>query len=125
MSKTSLDGGLTSTPKVDQNGKIKISGPVGGAPITAGYKFGASGKDKDKDAAEQSIPGSDRREKAKSKMFWGFGRPNGMQLFAFTIDLVTSSIDGLVSSEKNAVPVQPQPSRVVFGTSLEESLEVV
>ena len=84
MPKTSLDGGSTSpdihTPKVDQNGKVKISGPIGGAPIPAGYKFGASGKDKDKDAAEQSTPGSDRREKAKSKMFWGFGRPNGMQL---------------------------------------------
>jgi len=128
MPKASLDGGSASpdihTPKVDQNGKVKISGPIGGAPIPVGYKFGASGKDKDKDAAEQSTPGSDRREKAKSKMFWGFGRPNGMQLFAFTIGLVTSSIDGLVSSEKNAVPVQPQPSRVVFGTSLEESLEV-
>jgi len=121
--KTSLNGGSTSpyihTPKVDQNGKVKISGPIGGAPIPAGYKFGASGKDKDKDAAEQSTPGSDRREKAKSKMFWGFGRPNGMQLFAFT-----SPIDGLVSSEKNAVPVQPRTSRAVFGTSLEESLEV-
>ena len=29
-----------------------------------------------------------------------------------------------MSSEKNAVPVQSQPSRVVFGTTLEESLEV-
>ena len=87
MPKTSLDGRSTSpdihTPKVDQNGKVKISGPIGGAPIPAGYKFGASGKDKDKDAMEQLTPGSDRREKAKSKMFWGFGRPNGMQFFPF------------------------------------------
>ena len=80
--KASLDGRSTSpdihTPRIDQNGKVKISGPIGGAPIPAGYKFGASGKDKEKDAPEQSTPGSDRREKAKSKMFWGFGRPNGM-----------------------------------------------
>lgn len=82
MPKASLDGRSTSpdihTPRVDQNGKVKISGPIGGAPIPAGYKFGTSGKDKEKDPMEQLTPGSDRREKAKSKMFWGFGRPNGM-----------------------------------------------
>ena len=124
--KTSLDGRPSSpdihTPKVDQNGKVKISGPIGGAPIPAGYKFGAIGKEKD--AAEQLIPGSDRREKAKSKMFWGFGRPNGMQPFVFTIGPATPPIDGLVSSEKNVAPAQPQPTRVVFGTTLEESLGV-
>ncbi|KAF9648889.1 RhoGAP-domain-containing protein [Thelephora ganbajun] len=106
MPKASLDGRSTSpdvhTPRVDQNGKVKISGPIGGGPIPAGYKFGVSGKDKEKDGTEQSTPGSDRREKAKSKMFWGFGRPN----------------------EKSAAPAQPQPSRAVFGTTLEESLEV-
>lgn len=99
VSKPSLDGRSTSpdihTPRVDQNGKVKISGPIGGALIPAGYKFGASGKDKEKDAAEQSTPGSDRREKAKSKMFWGFGRPNGMPFFAFAIGPTTSSVDGL------------------------------
>lgn len=82
MPKVSLDGRSTSpdipTPRVDQNGKVKISGPIGGAPIPAGYKFGANGKDKEKETAEQSTPGSDRREKSRSRMFWGFGRPNGM-----------------------------------------------
>lgn len=29
-----------------------------------------------------------------------------------------------MASEKNPVPAQPQPSRVVFGTTLEESLEI-
>ena len=128
MPKTSLDAGSTSpdihTPKVDQNGKVKISGPIGGAPIPAGYKFGAIGKDKDKDAAEQLILGSDRREKAKSKMFWGFGRPNGMQSFDFTIGPATPPVDGLMYSEKNAAPAQPQPTRAVFGITLEESLGV-
>jgi len=128
MPKTSLDGTSTSpdiqTPRIDQNGKIKISGPIGGAPIPAGYKFGVSGKEKDKDATEQSTPGIDRREKAKSKMFWGFGRPNGNSFFAFATGPITSSTDGFLSSEKNPAPAQPQPPCAVFGTSLEESLEV-
>lgn len=85
--KASLDDRSTSpdihTPKVDQNGKVKISGPIGGAPIPPGYKFGAGGKERD--VPEQLTPSSDRREKAKSKMFWGFGRPNGMSLFAFSM----------------------------------------
>ena len=128
MPKASLDGRSTSpdihTPKVDQNGKVKISGPIGGAPIPPGYKFGASGKDKDRDGMEQSTPSSDRREKAKSKMFWGFGRPNGMPFFILIVASAASSIDGLASSEKNAAPVQPQPPHAVFGTTLEESLEI-
>lgn len=85
MPKASLDGRSTSpdihTPRVDHTGKVKISGPIAGAPIPAGYKFGAGGKEKEKETAEQSTPGSDRREKSKSKMFWGFGRPNGMPSF--------------------------------------------
>jgi len=92
--KASLDGRSASpdihTPRVDQNGKVKISAPIDGAPIPPGYKFGASGKEKERDAAEQSTPGRDRREKAKSKMFWGFGRPNGMPFASSTIDPVTS-----------------------------------
>ena len=83
--KASLDGRSASpdiyTPRIDQNGKVKISAPINGGPIPVGYMFGVSGKDKEKEAAEQLTPGSDRREKAKSKMFWGFGRPNGMSSF--------------------------------------------
>ena len=125
MPKASLDGRSTSpdihTPRVDQNGKVKISAPIGGAPIPPGYKFGTSGKEKEKDAMEQPTPGSDRREKAKSKMFWGFGRPNGMPFIPCP---VVSSFNNPQSSEKTAAPVQPQPPRAVFGTTLEESLEV-
>jgi hypothetical protein len=129
MPKASLDNRSTSpdihTPKVDQNGKVKISAPIGGAPIPAGYKFGAVGKDKDKDSAEQSTPSSsDRREKAKSKMFWGFGRPNGMSLFSSSVGPATPSIDDLMASDKNPAPVQPQPTRAIFGTTLDESLEI-
>ena len=127
--KASLDGRSASpdihTPRVDQNGKVKISAPIDGAPIPPGYKFGVSGKEKEKekDVTEQSTPARDRREKAKSKMFWGFGRPNGMPCFSSVID-PTTPIHGLLPSEKIAVPAQPQPSHAVFGTALEESLEV-
>lgn len=56
------------TPRVDVNGKVKISGPMNGTPIPAGYKFGG------KDAPPEQPSASDRREKAKSRSFWGFGR---------------------------------------------------
>jgi RalA-binding protein 1 len=59
---------ILQTPRVDANGKVKISGPMNGTPIPAGYKFG--GKDAPPDAAASN----DRREKAKSRSFWGFGR---------------------------------------------------
>ena len=83
MPKPSLDGRSTSpdihTPKVDQNGRVKISGPIGGAPIPTGYIFGTGAKEREKDILEQSTPGSDRKERAKSRTFWGaFGRPTGM-----------------------------------------------
>jgi RalA-binding protein 1 len=56
-----------TTPRADQSSKVKISGPIGGTPLPAGFKFG-------KDIPpEQPTPPSDRREKAKSRMFWGFG----------------------------------------------------
>ncbi|CAE7224642.1 unnamed protein product [Rhizoctonia solani] len=43
--------------------KMKISGPIGGAPIPAGHRFG-------------DVPqvGNDRERKAKSGRFWGFGK---------------------------------------------------
>ncbi|KAH0836626.1 hypothetical protein J3R83DRAFT_8344 [Lanmaoa asiatica] len=76
----------------DSNGKVKISGPLSGAPIPAGYKFGS------KDAPMEGTSSSDRREKAKSRSFWNFGRP----------------ADRLPTS----VP------RAVFGVSLDESLDI-
>lgn len=59
---------VLQTPRVDVNGKVKISGPMNGTPIPAGYKFGG------KDAPPDQQTASDRREKAKSRSFWGFGR---------------------------------------------------
>ena len=72
------------------NGKMKISGPMNGAPIPLGYKFGS------RDTGEGSSS-NDRREKAKSRSFWGFGRP----------------ADKVVTVPRN-----------VFGVPLEESLDV-
>ncbi|TFY72296.1 hypothetical protein EVG20_g707 [Dentipellis fragilis] len=85
-----------STPRPDINGKVKISGPMNGTPIPAGYKFGA------KDAPQEQPASGERREKAKSRMFWGFGRPGAAE-------------------KPQAVPHIP---RAVFGVSIEESLEV-
>ncbi|KAH8093735.1 hypothetical protein BXZ70DRAFT_897262 [Cristinia sonorae] len=81
------------TPRVDAHGKVKISGPMNGTPIPAGYKFGG------KDAPAESTSTNDRREKAKSRTFWGFGR-----------------------HDKASLPAHAP--RAVFGVSLEESLEV-
>ncbi|KZT09880.1 RhoGAP-domain-containing protein [Laetiporus sulphureus 93-53] len=83
-----------STPRADSHGKPKISAPMNGTLIPAGYKFG--GKDVSLEAPPQN---TDRREKAKSRTFWGFGR-----------------------HDKPSVPaIVP---RAVFGVTLDESLEV-
>ncbi|KAF8557805.1 RhoGAP-domain-containing protein [Imleria badia] len=76
----------------DPNGKVKISGPLNGVPIPAGYKFGS------KDAPSEGTSSSDRREKAKSRSFWNFGKPaDRLPTFA---------------------------PRAVFGVPLDESLDV-
>ncbi|EIW79192.1 RhoGAP-domain-containing protein [Coniophora puteana RWD-64-598 SS2] len=49
------------------SGKVKISGPLSGAPIPPGYKFG--GKEKE---SNEAPPQNDRRQKGRS--FWGFGK---------------------------------------------------
>ncbi|KAG1746673.1 uncharacterized protein EDB91DRAFT_1118286 [Suillus paluster] len=73
--------------------RAKISAPMNGAPIPAGYKFGS------KDVPlESSASSNDRREKAKSRSFWNFGRP--------------------VDKPITHVP------RAIFGVPLEESIEV-
>jgi RalA-binding protein 1 len=89
---SSPDVGSTPLRGIDPNGKVKISGPLSGAPIPAGYKFGG------KDAPAEGTSSSDRREKAKSRSFWNFGRPT----------------DKSVASTP----------RAVFGVSLDESLDV-
>ncbi|KAF7964909.1 hypothetical protein HWV62_1755, partial [Athelia sp. TMB] len=74
--------------------RAKISGPLGGTVIPAGMKFGG------KDAPPEPGSAADRREKAKSRGFWGFGK----------------------GGDKPAVAFLP---RAVFGVTLEESLDVV
>ncbi|KAI0372788.1 RhoGAP-domain-containing protein [Pilatotrama ljubarskyi] len=92
-----------NTPRVDAHGKVKISGPMNGTPIPAGYKFG--GKDAPPQEQPPPLPtANDRREKTKSRTFktWGFGRTH----------------------DKAAVAVPTYVPRAVFGVSLEESLDV-
>ncbi|KAJ7257866.1 hypothetical protein B0H12DRAFT_1282145 [Mycena haematopus] len=86
--------------------KVKISGPMGGAPIPAGYKFG--GKDAPpSDASAAAAANAERREKAKSRGFWGgFGR------------------SGTGNAEKAHAPAMTFVPRAVFGVTLEESLDV-
>jgi RalA-binding protein 1 len=48
---------------------------MNGAPIPSGFKFGG----KEVSSADQAA--NDRREKAKSRSFWGFGKTNGKDPF--------------------------------------------
>ena len=70
-----------NTPRVDAHGKVKISGPMNGTPIPAGYKFGAP-KEAPQPEQPPPMPTTDRREKTRSRAFknWGFGRTHGMLL---------------------------------------------
>ena len=60
---------VPSPDKLDSSSRVKISGPMNGAPIPSGFKFGGH--------VEAAITSNDRREKAKSRSFWGFGKANG------------------------------------------------
>ncbi|KAI0704385.1 hypothetical protein BC835DRAFT_827604 [Cytidiella melzeri] len=84
-----------NTPRADLNGRVKISAPIGGTPLPAGFKFGKESP------PEQPTPSSDRREKARSR-FWAFG--------------------GRHTENKPSAPVHVP--RAVFAVSLEESLQV-
>ncbi|KAH0582658.1 hypothetical protein H2248_010578 [Termitomyces sp. 'cryptogamus'] len=87
-----VEGG-TSPEKLEAS-KVKISGPLNGAVIPSGFKFGKEYSSSTDNAA------ADRR--VKSRSFWGFGKPNG---------------------DKGNASVSYVP-RVVFGVPLDESLEV-
>jgi RalA-binding protein 1 len=65
---------VPSPEKLDS--KVKISGPMNGAPIPSGFKFGGFSSD-------ATAASNDRREKAKSRSFWGFGKATGEDLFSF------------------------------------------
>ena len=60
---------VPSPDKLDSSSRVKISGPMNGAPIPSGFKFGGH--------SEAVTTSNDRREKAKSRSFWGFGKANG------------------------------------------------
>jgi RalA-binding protein 1 len=82
-------------PSPDKSGSsagIKISGPLNGAIIPAGHKFGGP-------LPEASPSTNDRREKAKSRSFWGFGK----------------------HAPPSAPPAIP---KAVFGVPLDESLDI-
>ncbi|KAF8605862.1 RhoGAP-domain-containing protein [Ceratobasidium sp. AG-I] len=86
-------------PRAPSPDKVKISGPMNGIPIPAGYRFGG----KDPDTSGPSA-GNDRERKAKSGRFWGFGRTPG---------------------DKPPPPAQPAPAvRAVFGIALQDSLAI-
>ncbi|KAH6916200.1 signal transducer [Coprinopsis sp. MPI-PUGE-AT-0042] len=87
------------SPEKPDLSKVKISGPMGGTLIPSGFKFGKE------PAAEPTTSSADRREKAKSRGFWGFGKNSGGH---------SNAADKL----PNFVP------RAVFGIPLEESLDV-
>lgn len=55
-----------TSPEKELTPKVKISGPINGAPIPAGAKFG-----------NDPPVDKDRERKAKSGRFWGFGRAGG------------------------------------------------
>lgn len=62
-----------NTPRVDSNGKVKISAPISAGVLPDGHKFGS------KEPPAEPTSSSDRREKAKSRSFWGFGRQQQSQ----------------------------------------------
>ncbi|KIJ62057.1 hypothetical protein HYDPIDRAFT_115243 [Hydnomerulius pinastri MD-312] len=65
----SPDVGSTPLRGGDPNGKVKIPRALSGAPNPASYKFGG------KDAPPAGTSSGDRRESAKSRSSWNFGRP--------------------------------------------------
>ena len=79
------------TPRADAHGKAKISGPLGGTVIPAGYKFGG------KDTPESGPSAAERREKAKSR-FWGFGK-NGT---SWVVHCQPSCLDKVISLGRQA-----------------------
>ena len=110
----SNDQDPVDTPRADAHGKAKISGPLGGTVIPAGYKFGG------KDAPAESGPSAaDRREKAKSRSFLGFGK-NG--LLSHIHDNLPPLTSWLLLASADKQPAHTP--RAVFGVTLDESLDV-
>ncbi|CAE6458876.1 unnamed protein product [Rhizoctonia solani] len=76
--------------------KFKISGPMNGAPIPVGHRFG--------DSSAGATASNERERKAKSGRFWGFGKA--------------------ASDKPLPAPQAAQASRAVFGIPLQESLTI-
>lgn len=72
---------VPSPEKLDASSKVKISGPMNGAPIPSGFKFGG----KEAPSSDATAAANDRREKAKSRSFWGFGKANGKRSSVLSI----------------------------------------
>ncbi|EIN06173.1 RhoGAP-domain-containing protein [Punctularia strigosozonata HHB-11173 SS5] len=93
-----------STPVKESKGKI--SGAFSGARLPGGFKFGSSTKEVQSSDAISTTSSTDRREKAKSRSFWGFGnKPQG-------------------SGADKPMPVS-YGGRPVFGVPIEDALDVV
>ncbi|ELU43450.1 signal transducer [Rhizoctonia solani AG-1 IA] len=76
--------------------KVRISGPMNGAPIPAGHRFG--------DSSTGAGASNERERKAKSGRFWGFGKA--------------------ASDKPLPAPQIAAASRAVFGIPLQESLAI-
>ena len=64
---------VPSPDQFDASGKVRISGPINGAPIPSGFKCGG----KDIPSTSEAVT-AEQREKVKSQPFWGFGKTNGI-----------------------------------------------
>ncbi|KAF9561488.1 RhoGAP-domain-containing protein [Agrocybe pediades] len=84
------------SPEKPESSKVKISGPMDGQILPSGFKFG-----KEAPPSNSASSSNDRRDKAKSRLFWGFGK----------------------GGEKSH-PHAAYPPRAVFGVPLEEALDV-
>lgn len=105
-------------PRAPSPDKVKISGPMNGIPIPAGYRFGG----KDPDVGGQSA-GNDRERKAKSGRFWGFGRTPGKK--PLPVIVPSTELKCRYVGDKPAAPAQPTPvARAVFGIALQDSLAI-
>jgi RalA-binding protein 1 len=108
---------VPSPEKLDANSKVKISGPMNGAPIPSGFKFGGSSSD-------VTAASNDRREKAKSRSFWGFGKASGEDLFLF-INVVMDDNELLQATNRISLFMFRVPSLVCLWKRLSKSHKCV
>ena len=106
-------GGPSPSSRHDGSRPVKISGPLHGTPIPAGYKFGS------KDTTAEQHSSNERDRKVKSRMFWGW-RPG-----IFTSHSIHQLHSLMIClGDKGAANIPTLQTRAVFGVPLEESLAV-